>query len=955
MSGEVEPLGPGGEQHANVPAPAAQPAPPVMAPPVTGALFGTGLGAGMDGTAGMSFVRHLARRPAEERKALVADLNERAGNRTVTRMLRAATPLLSRREDTDLSPPPDTPATVDFEKLISERDISGIKSTRAYGKASPTQRIRMIEILLDQDWVGPADEYALEALWDTFGSGGIVSAYESNTDLFKKSVVRGAELYDIPAVQGMRDKFASDVKAVAGAYMRRNRTTVEKEAERLGLGGLKGPAAPAAQLNKKAIAEVQQMAAEVVRADDALGRLLRLPVGYDYEGVDLPGGTHKTTKVLATYNPAAPPMVAPRPEEAAQFAKYEDVDKQYKAVTRARAVLAARSPGVFAASEQDAGRGAGKLAKATPEQAAAQLRELLGGTLKNIEATEPKIGTGDLDWRDLIPIHKQLYDGLPSESGVKWSSGLTQAVAKDVIGDYEAKEFWVTLGLGSLAAAAFIFSNIATAGMASFLWAAAGAAISAGQAAMSWERYEDLATAAGSAASGETRLVEGEQVTEALLAAVMDTAFAFLDGFSAVKGAGAAIRAVQARKALEQLAKLARAEAKEVVERAVRELGAEETIRRSGKTAEELAELAGHESDAAAKLREAAEKITVEPPQAAGGGSTSVAPTEAGRRIAAKSQGVFGRWAKLSPTQRLHELVAGVNEELAKLGCPPLDPVVLFKGGTTRGRLNFAQWELAVNEDLLKSANISEAAFADLVGTITHEARHGEQWFRMAQLEAMTSGANAAAIAKKLRIPHEVAEAAIEVQNGFRKGIPLVAGSAAEAEAKAWYKSVYGADKAARAKAYKDLRAAGKKVAEATEELASVKKTRPKGHPDIAAAEARWKQAKAERVKARQPYLALPEEVDARAAGDAAAAGMRERLELLNRIKAARAAEREAFGRYEPLESLWESVLGRENLHLSYDKLLEFHGATDGWQKAIYAVSELEEQLERLATAGVKP
>lgn len=88
MSREAEPVD-------NVPkpkapeAPAHEPQAPVMAPPVSDAVFGTGLGAGMGAPTGVTFTRHLARRPAEERKTVVDDLNGRVGNRRVARMLRA--------------------------------------------------------------------------------------------------------------------------------------------------------------------------------------------------------------------------------------------------------------------------------------------------------------------------------------------------------------------------------------------------------------------------------------------------------------------------------------------------------------------------------------------------------------------------------------------------------------------------------------------------------------------------------------------------------------------------------------------------------------------------------------------------------------------------------------------------------------------------------------------------
>ncbi len=300
------------------------------------------------------------------------------------------------------------------------------------------------------------------------------------------------------------------------------------------------------------------------------------------------------------------------------------------------------------------------------------------------------LGTGQLDWRDLTPIHKQLWDGTPAKSGHPWGEKLPRSVAKDVIGDYEATQFWLAIGLGTLAAAAFIFSEIATGGMATFLWAAAGTAASGTQAAISIEKYETLSAAASTATSEDTRLVSQEQVDEARVAAVLDTAFAFLDVYGAAKGIGKAVQATAARKGLEGLAKASGPEAAQAVQNAVRELGAHETIRRSApKTVEELVELAGGETSEAGKaLRTAAEDATMAP-QAARVAGEAAAPTAAARKLAGAAASVFERWSSLSRSDRLRELVKIVNEELAKIGCPPLEPVVrLEKGG---GQLTFQQ------------------------------------------------------------------------------------------------------------------------------------------------------------------------------------------------------------------------------------------------------------------------
>ena len=110
------------------------------------------------------------------------------------------------------------------------------------------------------------------------------------------------------------------------------------------------------------------------------------------------------------------------------------------------------------------------------------------------------------------------------------------------------------------------------------------------------------------------------------------------------------------------------------MEKGVAELGPQEVMRRTGKSAEELAVVVGEQSEAATKLRNAANDAAVAmPPQrdpAAGTGSGGVAPTAEARKVAAAAQKVFERWNNLSPLQRLEELLATVNARLKEIGAP---------------------------------------------------------------------------------------------------------------------------------------------------------------------------------------------------------------------------------------------------------------------------------------------
>jgi hypothetical protein len=878
--------------------------------------------------------------PSEE---VVVGLQERAGNRATTQWLARH---LDGESSTDLPRGPSTAA--DFDRAIAARDVTAIVAAGSYGPASPGQRIAMIGLVLDQGWVGPRDEAALERLWDAWGTTGVAAAYAANTALWDACVERGAELADIPSLAAVRMRFEADVKALAHSYMRTNGAAVRAEAERLGVGSLDGPAT-AATPNVPAIVETQQLAREVQRADDALVQLRSIPVGYEWDTTDLLGGAQRSDRSVATFSPLGPPMQRPGAGEAG-FGRWEDIDPHYRAVERARAHLVSLNPALYAVSGE---RGqAGELARLSPQAAVAQLRDVLARTLVTIRETDAKLDADDLDWRDLVPLHAQLYGGLPAMSGTTWGEALHRQVAEDVIGDHEAAQFWIGLGLASLATAAFIFSELATSGLATFVWAAVGVAAGGTAAAMSVERYEDLATASGAATSDETRLVTDEQVTEAGIAAVLDTAFAFLDGFQAVRGLATAVRATAAREGLGRLGQLSGGEARQAVERAVAELGPQETLRRSGRTAEELVGVVGEQSGAARSLRGAATDVTVGPAAHDPSGAGAAAPTPEGRRLAAAAQPTFERWASLTPEQRLAELAAPVNARLRELGCPPA-AFELQDGTDAGGQVLTTEWKVLINGGPLRGAATTTDSFARVVNAVAHEGRHLEQWFRMAQVEAQ-GGANAAEIAAKVHVPERVADAAIEVEIGFRPGIPL-AGSAAEAEARRFLEAVYGdATRNARSQTITELLAAAAEIEDASRQVAAIPRGYPDDDPIRELAQERLQAAWARRDAVVPAYRGLPEEIDAFRVGDAADAAMQERFRQLHAIRRAERVEDELRRRLAPLEDLFVHVADRPHHHVAYDRQVAYAHALGRWKRSLEELDRLQAQLGRLGAGAAR-
>jgi hypothetical protein len=127
----------------------------------------------------------------------VAAVNAGAGNAAVARMVVQRTPL------TDAA-----------------RTPSGVKAVPTFAGVDDLERARLINILLDQLWVGPDDELALESIWRSLGNEDhLVSFIEAFPGLFEKCVDRGADLTEVRPYRDIRTHFTNDIIALARRYL----------------------------------------------------------------------------------------------------------------------------------------------------------------------------------------------------------------------------------------------------------------------------------------------------------------------------------------------------------------------------------------------------------------------------------------------------------------------------------------------------------------------------------------------------------------------------------------------------------------------------------------------------------------------------------------------------------------------------------------------------------------
>ena len=125
-------------------------------------------------------------------------------------------------------------------------------------------------------------------------------------------------------------------------------------------------------------------------------------------------------------------------------------------------------------------------------------------------------------------------------------------------------------------------------------------------------------------------------------------------------------------------------------------------------------------------------------------GKTPEAPTESEitglasqvsiNRFVSTASDVETNWATLTPIERGEALGAAANAELNAYSVPSCSIDVKTIGAN--GLMIFGQWRIDLNITPFETTTPVTANVAGVADTAYHEARHAEQWHRMARLKA---------------------------------------------------------------------------------------------------------------------------------------------------------------------------------------------------------------------------
>ena len=175
---------------------------------------------------------------------------------------------------------------------------------------------------------------------------------------------------------------------------------------------------------------------------------------------------------------------------------------------------------------------------------------------------------------------------------------------------------------------------------------------------------------------------------------------------------------------------------------------------------------------------------------------TGMAAMDQGEFLATAKQVETG-WSGLSPPARAGALIQRVNQYLQAAGVPPIDFELKKSDADSHGSFSESTWSITLNEDAFTAPSADPEAMAQLADTVFHEARHAEQFFRIARMLA-AFGYSVGEIRHKMILNDPIAAIAAIAAHANPMALDLNGLSTVFMETLEWYQSLYGARAALR-------------------------------------------------------------------------------------------------------------------------------------------------------------
>jgi hypothetical protein len=440
-----------------------------------------------------------------------------------------------------------------YEEAKTPTDVQRIPS---FAGISDNDRLRLINVVLDQWWVGNPDEVVLERIWGSLDEDGLVRFVAAHPGLWENCIDRGADLTDLVVYRGIQTRFRNDILTLARRYLADNERLVRTELDALGTSGVPPGPDQAAR-----IAALQAAGASLAILQRAQEAAKEARVGWrigDGGDVDL-DFTGTKVKYQVPFRPGEPPPLTEEPADMPsgdvllyQIVNYGDVQQRYDQASAQLTKLTAAHPALFGFARQGSSAATDAFVTETDASPARdRITEPLRRVLADIETTRRLLGD-DLDPLDLTPLHEQLYAGHGAIGGTVWTQGLRRQVAESLTRSHAIQHALRRLLLEKVEQLAFMLAPF-TSGTSLLLLLGTATAAAGIQAYGSYVTANATAAAEGTAVIPGTELVQPGSAEFARMTAEAD-AIAFglallslgAAGFQAWR-AGAEVRALRAQ------------------------------------------------------------------------------------------------------------------------------------------------------------------------------------------------------------------------------------------------------------------------------------------------------------------------------------------------------------------------------------------------------------------------
>ncbi|UII32604.1 DUF4157 domain-containing protein [Fulvivirga ulvae] len=149
-------------------------------------------------------------------------------------------------------------------------------------------------------------------------------------------------------------------------------------------------------------------------------------------------------------------------------------------------------------------------------------------------------------------------------------------------------------------------------------------------------------------------------------------------------------------------------------------------------------------------------------------------------------------WGQKDTNQRAMKIMEAVNAALTQVGVPPITYTLKRKDEDSYGQFSEKEWSMELNELMFEKEAIDRDTMAQIADTVFHEARHGEQFFRIARMLAAFGLNKQEILAKMVMNGEHVNQNIVQIALTKPMALPKDGLTTELLETMHWYESLYG-------------------------------------------------------------------------------------------------------------------------------------------------------------------